>query len=123
MSRCTGTGTGGGIAIDARVLVGHNAVAGEWGHNALPWPHPGEWPGPSCYCGRTGCIETFLAGPGLSRDYLSASDLIVGENTCDGKKKGWELFGEHTNELYVMDTRKSLISTGLVSSRYSDRSA
>ena len=68
-----GTGTGGGIAIDARVLVGHNAVAGEWGHNALPWPHPGEWPGPSCYCGRTGCIETFLAGPGLSRDYLSAS--------------------------------------------------
>jgi fructokinase len=68
-----GTGTGGGLVIDGRVIEGRNAVAGEWGHNPLPWPHPGEWPGPSCYCGRTGCIETFLSGPGLSRDYLAAS--------------------------------------------------
>jgi len=68
-----GTGTGGGVTIDGRVLDGRNAIAGEWGHNPLPWPHPGEWPGPSCYCGRTGCIETFLSGPGLSRDYLSAT--------------------------------------------------
>lgn len=68
-----GTGTGGGVTIDGRVLEGRNAIAGEWGHNPLPWPHPGEWPGPSCYCRRTGCIETFLSGPGLSRDYLSAT--------------------------------------------------
>lgn len=68
-----GTGTGGGVTIDGRVLEGRNAIAGEWGHNPMPWPHPGEWPGPSCYCGRTGCIETFLSGPGLSRDYLSVT--------------------------------------------------
>ncbi|HXW07534.1 MAG TPA: ROK family protein [Vicinamibacterales bacterium] len=64
-----GTGTGGGIVVDGRVLVGANAISGEWGHNPMPWPEPGEWPGPPCYCGRTGCIETFLSGPGLVRDY------------------------------------------------------
>ena len=68
-----GTGTGGGIAIDGRVMVGTNAIAGEWGHNSLPWPRPGESPGNGCYCGRSGCIETFLSGPGLSRDYEAAS--------------------------------------------------
>jgi fructokinase len=64
-----GTGTGAGIAVDGRVLVGPNAVAGEWGHNPLPWPGPGELPGPPCYCGRRGCIETWLSGPGLERDH------------------------------------------------------
>ena len=64
-----GTGTGGGVVVDRKVLTGPNAIAGEWGHNPLPWPGPDEWPGPSCYCGKTGCVETFLSGPGLSRDY------------------------------------------------------
>ncbi len=64
-----GTGTGGGIVVDGRVLTGPNAIAGEWGHNPLPWPRNGEWPGPPCYCGKTGCVETFLSGPGLARDY------------------------------------------------------
>ena len=59
-----GTGVGGGIVIDRRVVDGPNAIAGEWGHNPMPWPTPDEWPGPPCYCGRTGCIETFLSGPG-----------------------------------------------------------
>ncbi len=68
-----GTGTGGGIVVDGRVLVGANAVAGEWGHNPLPSPLDDERPGPACYCGRHGCIETFLSGPGLARDYLSAT--------------------------------------------------
>jgi fructokinase len=68
-----GTGTGGGITVDGRVLVGRNAIAGEWGHNPMPWPRPGEWPGPPCYCGRTGCIETFLSGPGLARDCQAAT--------------------------------------------------
>jgi fructokinase len=66
-----GTGTGGGVVVHGRVLTGPNAIAGEWGHNPLPWPQPDEWPGPSCYCGRTGCIETFLSGPGLTRDYVA----------------------------------------------------
>jgi fructokinase len=64
-----GTGTGGGVVVDRKLLTGPNAIAGEWGHNPLPWPGPDEWPGPSCYCGKTGCVETFLSGPGLSRDY------------------------------------------------------
>ena len=68
-----GTGTGGGLVIDRRVIVGANAIAGEWGHNPLPWPEPGERPGQPCYCGRTGCIETFLSGPGLSRDHEAGS--------------------------------------------------
>jgi fructokinase len=64
-----GTGVGGGIAIDGRVVTGRHAVAGEWGHNPLPWPEGDEAPGPECYCGRAGCIETFLSGPGMSRDH------------------------------------------------------
>ena len=64
-----GTGTGGGVVVDGRVLTGANAVAGEWGHNPLPAPRDDERPGAPCYCGRAGCIETFLSGPGLSRDY------------------------------------------------------
>jgi fructokinase len=64
-----GTGCGGGIVVQQRALAGPNAVAGEWGHNPMPAPKEGEWPGPACYCGRTGCIETFLSGPGLSRDH------------------------------------------------------
>ena len=64
-----GTGTGGGIVIGGRLLQGTNAIAGEWGHNPLPWPLDEERPGPACYCGKHGCIETFLSGPGLARDY------------------------------------------------------
>jgi fructokinase len=64
-----GTGTGGGIVVDRHVMTGPNAVAGEWGHNPLPWPDAEEQPGPECYCGQVGCIETFLSGPGLAADY------------------------------------------------------
>jgi fructokinase len=72
-----GTGTGGGIAIGGSVWTGPNAIAGEWGHNPMPWPAADEWPGPSCYCGKTGCIETFLSGPGLSLAYETTSGLRV----------------------------------------------
>jgi fructokinase len=68
-----GTGVGGGVVVDGRVLTGPNAIAGEWGHNPLPWPNGEERPGPPCYCGRTGCIETYLSGPGLSRDHARES--------------------------------------------------
>ena len=61
-----GTGVGGGIVVDGRALGGANAIAGEWGHNPLPWPEDDERPGPACYCGRRGCIETFLCGPGFA---------------------------------------------------------
>jgi len=65
-----GTGTGAGIVVGPRVMTGLHGIAGEWGHNPLPWPEPDEWPGPACYCGRTGCIETFLSGPGLAADFV-----------------------------------------------------
>lgn len=68
-----GTGTGGGVVIDGRLNVGANAIGGEWGHNCLPWPGADEIPGPPCYCGRNGCIETFLSGPGLAADYARTS--------------------------------------------------
>jgi len=70
-----GTGVGGGLAIHGRVLAGPNAIAGEWGHNPLPWPAPHELPGPPCYCGQRGCIETWLSGPGLARDYQGATGI------------------------------------------------
>ena len=59
--------------MDGRVLTGPNAIAGEWGHNPLPWPRDDERPGPPCYCGKAGCIETYLSGPGLARDYREAT--------------------------------------------------
>lgn len=83
-----GTGTGGGIVIDGRLIDGPNAIAGEWGHNPLPWPADEERPGPACYCGKAGCIETFLSGQGLSRDYrpdagLPAAAVVERASTGD----------------------------------------
>lgn len=63
-----GTGTGAGIAVHGRVLTGPNGVAGEWGHNPLPWAPPGE-PRPACFCGQAGCVETLVSGPGLAADH------------------------------------------------------
>ena len=62
-----GTGCGGGIVIDGRVLAGRNRIAGEWGHTPLPWPNPNEYPLPRCWCGQHGCLELYLAGPNLAR--------------------------------------------------------
>ncbi len=68
-----GTGVGGGVVIDRQLHVGRNKVAGEWGHNPLPWARADELPGSDCYCGNRGCIETFLSGSGLTRDYRARS--------------------------------------------------
>jgi predicted NBD/HSP70 family sugar kinase len=72
-----GTGTGGGIVVHGSLLSGVNAICGEWGHNPLPWPRDDERPGPSCYCGKRGCIETWLSGPGLERDYRRVSGVAL----------------------------------------------
>ncbi len=72
-----GTGVGGGLVINKQVVRGPNAITGEWGHNPLPWPRPDELPGPKCYCGRHGCIETFLCGGALARDYAERSGLSL----------------------------------------------
>ena len=73
-----GTGVGGGIVIGGRLLAGANAIAGEWGHNPLPRPAADENPGPPCYCGRRGCIETWLSGPGLAADHAARSGQRLG---------------------------------------------
>ncbi|MDM8563315.1 ROK family protein [Candidatus Marithioploca araucensis] len=85
---------GGGIAINQQVLTGINGIAGEWGHNPLPWPQTEELPGQPCYCGKQGCIETFLSGPGMARDYqtntgqtLSPPDIVALAETGDDTAK------------------------------------
>ena len=87
-----GTGAGGGIVVRGRLLTGPNAIAGEWGHNPLPWPCPDELPGPACYCGKHGCIETWLSGPGFAAAFrrahggsLSAEQIVA--NAAAGNSK------------------------------------
>jgi fructokinase len=89
-----GTGVGAGIVVRGRVLDGPNAIAGEWGHNPLPWPGDDERPGPACFCGRAGCIETWLSGPGLAADHRRvigsaatsteiAAGAVAGDPACE----------------------------------------
>jgi len=96
-----GTGVGGGISIDGRSLTGPNAIAGEWGHNPLPWPQDDERPGRACYCGQKGCVETFLSGSGLSHDHeahtnkqLQPAEIVAqaadGEPTCEASLQRYE---------------------------------
>jgi len=96
-----GTGVGAGIAVRGRVLTGPNAIAGEWGHNPLPWPRDDERPGPPCFCGHTGCIETLLSGPGLERDHLEvtgerlisldiAARASAGDSACEASMRRYE---------------------------------
>jgi fructokinase len=70
-----GTGCGAGVVVRGQALSGPNAIAGEWGHNPLPWPEAGELPGAACYCGRAGCLETWISGTGLARDFAAETGL------------------------------------------------
>ena len=74
-----GTGAGGGIVVAGQVLEGHNALSGEWGHTPLPWMTKDEHPGPPCFCGRSGCIEQWIAGPALKRDIATHGEEIANE--------------------------------------------
>ena len=68
-----GTGCGGGLVVDGRLVEGANGIGGEWGHNPLPWPTTAEYPGPDCWCGKQGCVETWVSGTGLQRDFAAAT--------------------------------------------------
>jgi predicted NBD/HSP70 family sugar kinase len=72
-----GTGVGGGLVVDGRLVTGANAIAGEWGHNPLPLAGDGTGALPPCYCGRSGCVETFLSGPGLAADHARATGALL----------------------------------------------
>lgn len=96
-----GTGVGGGIVVNGRVLTGPNSIAGEWGHNPLPWPGADELPGPACYCGKHGCIETWLSGPGMALDHrrsggeaLDATAIVAraeaGDAACNATLERYE---------------------------------
>jgi fructokinase len=89
-----GTGCGGGIAIDGHVHAGPNGAAGEWGHNPLPWARPEELPGPECYCGKRGCLETWISGTGVAKDYTNLTgrerttrDIMVDYETGDSEAR------------------------------------
>ncbi|HEX8710619.1 MAG TPA: ROK family protein [Terracidiphilus sp.] len=84
-----GTGCGGGLAIDGRVHEGRHGVAGEWGHNSLPWPRVDEVPGPACYCGKSGCIEAWISGTGLGKDYERATGSgLSGKEVVEAAQRG-----------------------------------
>jgi fructokinase len=96
-----GTGVGAGIVVNGHILTGPNGIAGEWGHNPLPWPEAHELPGPQCYCGKQGCIETFLSGPGMMQlhqqetgDALSSSEIVAraeqGDAACGRSVQTYE---------------------------------
>jgi fructokinase len=92
-----GTGVGGGIVIDGRLLAGPNAIAGEWGHNPLPWPRPewGEVPGPAHWDGRFGAIEAWLSGPGLAADHARTTGVTLpGEAIVSGAERGDRACGQ-----------------------------
>ena len=80
-----GTGVGGGLVIDGKIFPGANLISGEWGHNPLPWPDLNELPGPECYCGLRGCIETFLSGSGLENTFYKITGETVSANEISGK--------------------------------------
>ncbi|MDQ5879379.1 MAG: fructokinase [Pseudomonadota bacterium] len=96
-----GTGVGGGVAIREQVLTGANSIAGEWGHNPLPEPTEEDLPAPACYCGRHGCVETWLSGPGMARDHANASGefltpeiiaarAVAGDAACEATLQRYE---------------------------------
>ena len=97
-----GTGVGAGVVVQGRVLTGPNGIAGEWGHNPLPWPQADELPGTACYCGHSGCIETWLSGPGFRAQHRLATgddDLLpqeivaraaAGDAACERSLRSYE---------------------------------
>jgi len=105
-----GTGTGGAVVVGGRVLEGRHRIAGEWGHNPLPWPRDSERPGPSCYCGRSGCIETFLSGPGFSASYQSMSGRFVNADAIAELAGTGDLDAVRALELYEERLARALAS-------------
>jgi len=103
-----GTGTGGGLVVEGRVLTGANGIGGEWGHNPLPWMEPGEYPGPACYCGRKGCIERFLSGPALSADHEMAEAVRLEPAIIAARGAAGDTACTRTLERYVRRLARAL---------------
>jgi len=84
-----GTGVGGGLVVNRRIITGRNRIAGEWGHNPMPWSRPDEWTRPKCYCGRTGCIETLISGPAIAREFHARTGRsLTAEQIAEAARNG-----------------------------------
>lgn len=105
-----GTGTGGGLIIDKRLIVGEGHTAGEWGHNSLPWPKANEYPGPLCYCGKKGCIETFLSGPGLSNNHYIATGKRLSPKQIVHHAQQHQKAEQHSLQCYCDQLARGLAS-------------
>lgn len=103
-----GTGTGAGIVVDKKILLGANAIAGEWGHNPLPWSLDIELPGPQCYCGKSGCIETWLSGPGIVRDHELHNNAFLDAETLENKARFGDEEANETLQRYENRMARSL---------------
>ncbi len=103
-----GTGVGGGIVSNGELFRGRNAVAGEWGHNPLPWPDESEAEGRACYCGKTGCIETFLSGPALERQYHARSGRTAEAKRIAESAAGGDALCADVLDVYARRLAKSL---------------
>jgi predicted NBD/HSP70 family sugar kinase len=105
-----GTGVGAGLVVSGAIVRGANAIAGEWGHNPLPWPAAGEWPGPRCYCGRFGCIETFLSGPGMAADYVRRGGARLAAVEIAARAAGGEALAAEAVEAWEARLARALAS-------------
>lgn len=103
-----GTGVGGGVALHGKVHNGHNAIGGEWGHNPLSWMAPEEYPGPECYCGKRGCIETFVSGTGFEQDFLRATGERVRGPEIVARVESGDSVAEATLQRYESRLARSL---------------
>jgi fructokinase len=103
-----GTGTGGGVVVNGRLVTGVNSIAGEWGHNPLPWPNAAELPGPPCYCGKRGCIETYLSGPGMANDYFAHTGGVLEASQIVAQAGQGDLSAEQTLQRYERRMARAL---------------
>ena len=103
-----GTGCGGGLVFDGALIDGPRGIGGEWGHNPLPWAEPSEHPGPKCWCGRIGCIETWVSGPGLEADHARATGSRLSTEEIAARAAAGDLAAQAT-----LDRHASRLARGL----------
>jgi fructokinase len=103
-----GTGVGAGIVVDGRALTGPNGLAGEWGHNPLPWADADDGPAAACYCGRHGCIETWLSGPGLALDHARRTGVVLSAREIGERAQHGDRACEQTLQRYESRLARSL---------------